>query len=151
TSGTGVLPAGDIHPDLVRRLAAEAAKSAVHVPRMCIRAPDYCPPADLTFREYLRALITADYDLVPADGRGYRVAFIEAFRRRGIYPRDVRTLSVESLRWQADFLRLTQRDHAFLLRELRNVKLKLDWNLTNDRAAVYASAEHNRLIAHNWL
>jgi hypothetical protein len=28
------------------------------------------------------------------------VAFIEAFRRRGIYPRDLRTLSEDSLRWQ---------------------------------------------------
>src|SRR6185503_7966860 len=30
---------------------------------------------------------------------GYRVAFIEAFRRRGIYPEEVRTLSEDSLRW----------------------------------------------------
>ena len=28
-------------------------------------------------------------DLMPEDEHGYRVAFIEAFRRRGIYPRDV--------------------------------------------------------------
>ena len=28
------------------------------------------------------------------------MAFIEAFRRRGLYPRDVRTLSVESLVWR---------------------------------------------------
>src|SRR5262249_8844342 len=47
----------------------------------------------------LRALITADYDLVPDDPLRYRVAFIEAFRKWGIYPRDVRTLSVDSLRW----------------------------------------------------
>jgi hypothetical protein len=38
-------------------------------------------------------------DLIPEDEHGYRVAFIEAFRRRGIYPRDVRTLSEDSLRW----------------------------------------------------
>ena len=42
----------------------------------------------------------ADYDLVPDDPRGYRVAFIEAFRAWGIYPRDVRTLSEQSLRWE---------------------------------------------------
>jgi hypothetical protein len=66
---------------------------------MCIRALDDCPPVDLTFGEFLRALITADMDLMPEDRRRYRVAFIEAFRRRGIYPRNVRTLSEDSLRW----------------------------------------------------
>ena len=99
SGGTGVLRQGELHPDLVARLADEAAKSAGHVLNICIRALDYCPPVDLTFGEYLRALITADMDLVPQDDRGYRVAFIEAFRRRGIYPRDVRTLSEDSLRW----------------------------------------------------
>jgi hypothetical protein len=42
TGGTGVLPPGDIHPDLVERLAQEASKSADHILRMCIRALDYC-------------------------------------------------------------------------------------------------------------
>jgi hypothetical protein len=99
TSGTGVLPAGDLHPDLVNRLASEAAKSAQHVLTMCVRALDYCPPVDINFGDYLRALITADVDLVPDDDLGYRIAMVEGFRRRGIYPRDVRALSVESLRW----------------------------------------------------
>ena len=99
TGGSGELEKGDLHPDLVQRLAQEASKAASHVLNMCIRALDYCPPVDLTFGEYLRALITADMDLIPEDEHGYRVAFIEAFRRRGIYPRDVRTLSEDSLRW----------------------------------------------------
>jgi len=47
---------------------------------MCIRALDYCPPVDITFGDYLRALITADVDLVPGDEHHYRVAIIEAFR-----------------------------------------------------------------------
>jgi hypothetical protein len=67
---------------------------------ICIRALDYCPPVDLTFGEYLRALVTADYELVAHYPVGYRLAFLDAFRRRGIYPLDVTTLSVESLRWQ---------------------------------------------------
>lgn len=99
SGGTGVLPEGELHPDLVRRMADEAAKSASHVLNICLRALDYCPPVDLTFGEYLRALITADVDLRSDDTHRYRVAFIEAFRRRGIYPRDVRTLSEDSLRW----------------------------------------------------
>ena len=71
---------------------------------MIIRASDYLPPVDVTFFEFLRSLITADFDLVPDDRLNYRVAFIDAFRRRGIYPKDgltettaaARTLSVET-------------------------------------------------------
>lgn len=99
SEGTGVLRQGELHPDLVNRLADEAAKVAGHILNMTIRALDYCPPVDLTFGEYLRALITADMDLIPDDRLGYRVAFIEAFRRRGIYPDGIRTLSEDSLRW----------------------------------------------------
>ena len=118
TGGTGVLSSGAIHPDLVRRLAEEAAKSASHVLSMCIRALDYLPPVDVTFFDYLRALITADFDLVDDDRLNYRVAFVEAFRRRGIYPLDAdaptvdmsRTLSVDTLRWQGlDESRLSKR------------------------------------------
>jgi hypothetical protein len=100
SGGTGVLPAGRLPYDLVRRLASEASRAAGQVLDICIRALDYCPPVDLTFGDYLRALVTSDYELVPHDPAGYRLAFLEAFRRRGIYPLDVTTLSVESLRWQ---------------------------------------------------
>lgn len=100
TDGTGILPPGAIHPDLVNRLADEAAKAASHVLSICIRALDYTPPTDITFGEYLRALITADMDLVPDDDRGYRVAFLEAFKKRGITAPGVRSMSVDSLRWR---------------------------------------------------
>ena len=40
-----------------------------------IRAIDYCPPLHCTFGEYLRAIVTADADLVPDDPVGYREAF----------------------------------------------------------------------------
>jgi len=99
SNGTGVLPQGELHPDLVNRLAGEAAKVAGHVLNMCVRALDYCPPVDLTFGEYLRAIVTADCDLVSDDGRNYRLFFVDAFRRRGIYPQGIKTLSVESLRY----------------------------------------------------
>lgn len=101
SEGSGILRQGEIHPDLVNRLADEAAKSAEHVLRMCIRALDYCPPVDLTFGDYLRAIITADVDLVADDNRAYRLAFIDAFRKRGIYPEGIRTLSIDSLRFPA--------------------------------------------------
>jgi hypothetical protein len=99
SNGTGVLTPGELHPDLVNRLAREAARTAQQVLSMCIRGLDYCPPVDINFGDYLRAIITADTDLVPEDDMGYRIAFIESFRRRGIYPRDIRTLSESSLSW----------------------------------------------------
>lgn len=99
TQGTGVLPEGAIHPDLVKRLAFEASDIAEHLLYVCIRALDYCPPFDITFGEYLRAMITADVDICPADNNNYRVALIEAFRAWGIFPDQVNTLSVYSLAW----------------------------------------------------
>ena len=100
SDGTGVLPAGQLHPDLVNRLADEAARSAGHVLNMCIRALDYCPPVDLTFGDYLRAIVTADYEFDPVDETHRRVAFVEAFRRHGIVPEGVRTFSVDGLLWR---------------------------------------------------
>lgn len=99
TRGTGILPEGDIHPDLTNRLANEAAKSARHVLQMSIRALDYCPPVDVTFGDYLRAMITADYDLYPQDERGYRLAVIEAFSAWGVLPDDLKIISEQTLLW----------------------------------------------------
>ncbi|MCC6426376.1 MAG: hypothetical protein IT435_06105 [Phycisphaerales bacterium] len=100
TGGTGVMPDGDLHPDLVERLSREAFTSARHVLTICVRALDYCPPVDITFGEYLRSLITADTDMVPDDDKSYRVAIIEGFRRHGIYPEGVNSMSEEALRWE---------------------------------------------------
>ena len=54
TGGTGLVPPGDLHPDLVNRLAGEAAKAARHLLDMAIRALDYLPPVDMTYGDYLR-------------------------------------------------------------------------------------------------
>ncbi|RPI90931.1 MAG: hypothetical protein EHM42_00575, partial [Planctomycetaceae bacterium] len=97
TGGTGLLPAGELHPDLVDEMAETAAKTAKDVLRICIRALDYCPPMDLTFGDYLRAIITADFDMVSDDTFGFRVAFVEAFQKRGINASGIRSMAVESL------------------------------------------------------
>ena len=55
---------------------------------------------DITFGDYLRAMVTADYELFPDDDSGLRGAMIEAFRARGIYPEGVASLAEESLIWQ---------------------------------------------------
>ncbi|MFO1067850.1 MAG: hypothetical protein U1E14_04920 [Geminicoccaceae bacterium] len=103
TGSGSTFPGNDLHPDLLNRMVGEANKAAEQVLRICIRALDYCPPVDITFGEYLRALITADVDHVPADERGYRLALIDTFRRRAIFPSECRSLSVESLLWRRPY------------------------------------------------
>jgi hypothetical protein len=99
SEGTGVLREGDIHPDLATRLAAEASRCAQQTLQMCIRAIDYCPPVGITFGDYLRAIVTADFDMNPDDPNGHRLAFVESFRQWGIHPEGMRSMSVESLLW----------------------------------------------------
>ena len=55
----------------------------------------------MSFGDYLQALITADYDLVPDDPWDYRGALIDAFWRRNIYPRGAQHLSEDALLWRA--------------------------------------------------
>jgi len=102
TEGTGVLREGDIHPDLVGRLADEAARCADYILQMCIRGIDCCPPVAITFGAYLRGVITADFDMEPEDRYGYRVAFMESFREWGINPPGVLSLSIDSLLWPTE-------------------------------------------------
>jgi hypothetical protein len=99
SGGTGQLPQGAIHPDLANRMADEATSVANSTLRMCIRAFDYLPPVDVTFGDYLRALVTADFELNPSDTLGLRRAIVEACRERGIHPDDVNSLSEDELRW----------------------------------------------------
>jgi subtilisin family serine protease len=161
TMGTGVLPTGTIHPDLVRRLAEEAAKAAGHVLTMCIRALDYTPPVDVTFFEYLRALITADFDLVADDRHNYRVALVEAFRRRGIQPLDSdalsrpRTLSVDTLRWRGvDVSSVSRRAQTAVSSQYSAVVDRLRHYAelcvyVRDREALFTRARAERRRLHN--
>ncbi|WP_051649980.1 S8 family serine peptidase [Rhizobium etli] len=137
SNGTGILPEGAIHPDLVNRLTTETCKTAQQVLRMCIRALDYLPPVDITFGEYLRALITADVDVVPDDPIGYRTAFMEAFRNRGILPRNVRTISQESLVWDG----AVNSEPAWLPELLTG--LDLSWDQEADRSLLFKQNHDN--------
>ncbi|HKQ26243.1 MAG TPA: hypothetical protein VJT81_17475 [Burkholderiales bacterium] len=97
TGGSGRLPDGELHPDLVNRLSWECVRTAQSVLSMCIRATDYLPPVDPTFSDFLRAMVTADFELNRADDSGLRADMIEAFRQRGIRPEAVGSLAVQSL------------------------------------------------------
>lgn len=86
--------------ELVRALAQDACDVAGRFLDICIRAIDYCPPVDLEMGEYLRALVTADSELVPDDKLGYREALMRSFRRRRIFPDHVQFMTEDAVRWQ---------------------------------------------------
>jgi hypothetical protein len=100
SNGTGILEQGDISPDLVKRLSEEAREIANKLLQVCIRAIDYCPPVDLTYGDYLRALITADIENNPEDEESLRFALLESFRSWGIVPNGINTFSVDSMVWR---------------------------------------------------
>jgi hypothetical protein len=110
TGGSGRLPEGELHPDLVSRLTWECMRTAQAVLAMCIRATDYLPPVDPTFSDFLRAMVTADFELNRADDSGLRASMIEAFRLRGIRPESVGSLAVQSLLLEAEDLAKTDPD-----------------------------------------
>jgi hypothetical protein len=99
TSGTGVLPDGNLHPDLVGRVTTAAIATADAFLGMVVRALDYLPPVDVTFGDVVRAIVTSDRSLYPDDPKGYRRELVEALRRRGIYPNSVSALTDNALVW----------------------------------------------------
>jgi len=161
TQGTGTLPEGEIHPDLTARLAHEAARCADRVLQMCIRAIDYCPPVDITFGDFLRAIITADLDFAPEDKSGFRIVFLESFREWGIHPRGVSSMGIDALAWPTgeELMKEMMADGSlrkfptnlrvefskFIPEALRN------WNLESDRFKVWQDLEKVRLLLWNWL
>lgn len=138
---------GSLHPDLVARLADEAAKAARHLLLMAIRALDYLPPVDVTFGDYLRGLITSDVDLIPGDARFYRLAMVDAFRQWGIYPAFVTTLSVDALVWHPPESASLKLDLE-LFREIAGVSAG---NLQLDRGAIYEHQRNYQRKIHEWM
>ncbi len=84
---------------LALALCDEAKRTARLFSQSCIRALDYLPPVDLTFGDFLRAVITSETDYDPADREGIRDAWMQAFRRREILPDDAPFFSDEALCW----------------------------------------------------
>jgi len=80
-------------------LAAVASGTAEQFFVICARALDYCPPVDITFGDFLRAVLTADLDFHPDDPDDVRDAFMQAFRLRGIVADNVAAFSEDSLFW----------------------------------------------------
>jgi hypothetical protein len=89
----------DLPGPMAQLLAEYASETAVLFFQLCARAIDYCPPVDLTFGDFLRALITVSKDLDPTDDLGVRDALMEAFRLRGIYSESATFYSEDALCW----------------------------------------------------
>lgn len=136
-----------LDPDLANRMTREAVKSADHVLRMCIRALDYLPPIDVRFGEFLRAIITADTDLVPIDALNYRLAFSEAFRRRGIIADDCLSMSPDNLLWESPEQMFGK--NPLKVKDLEEFKLDLVPHSRRDD--ILRSAERNRYNVWQWL
>ncbi|HMG46371.1 MAG TPA: hypothetical protein VK614_02795 [Allosphingosinicella sp.] len=89
----------DVPGALAELLATEASRIADMFFTLCARSLDYCPPVDITFGDFLRALMTADRDFYPDDTDGVRDALMQAFRLRGIVAEDASYFSEDSLCW----------------------------------------------------
>jgi len=84
---------------LAELLATYATQTAVQFFQLCARSIDYCPPIDIRFGDFLRAIITVSRDIDPADDDGVRDALMEAFRLRGIYSESASFYSEDALSW----------------------------------------------------
>lgn len=81
------------HAPVARKVVAEEGETAAkNLLNMAIRALDYMPPIDMTYRDYLSALITADEQLYPDDGKyHYREELLAEFAAFGIAPASDKT------------------------------------------------------------
>jgi hypothetical protein len=71
----------------VNLIIDEGASAAEHLLTMVIRALDFTPPTDLSFGDFLSALLTADSVVVPDDSKyGYRKILLNNFKELGIKP-----------------------------------------------------------------
>ena len=89
----------DLPGPLANLLCTQAMRTAEEFFCICVRALDYCPPVDITFGDFLRAVVTAHWDHDEADVQGVRYTFMQAFRLRGIQPEGARFFSEDALRW----------------------------------------------------
>lgn len=171
SEGTGILREGDIHPDFSARLASEAARTAQSILQMCIRGIDYCPPVGITFGDYLRGIITADFDLNSEETASQRLAILESFRQWGIHPRNMRSVSVDGLLWpsgkealdewnifvdQTEVKSLLEEEQSLDASERPNRRRAgaarfSAWDLESDRFKTWEGMDKNSAILWSWL
>lgn len=146
TGGSGVLPEGELTPPVVEALTGAACRLAHAFLDIVIRALDYCPPFDITFGEYLRAMITADRDLVPDDDEGFRVTIARAFRARGISPTDVNSVTPDALGFDPP-----EAPDSVLDLSPAVANMELDWSTRAPRKKLFDLSKINAASLHDWL
>ena len=144
SAGTGILPPGAIPSDLADRLAEEASKLAARWLVMIVRSLDYCPPVDITFGDFLRALLTSDRDAAPEDPLHFRIALASAFQARGISAEGVRYGSPGSLYWDAA-------PDAVAGLALPLSQFDMHWDLNTDRRRAYDLSRTNARRLHDFV
>lgn len=133
TGGTGILPEGNLHPDLVARVASEAIKAADRFLCMVVRAFDFLPVVDVTFSDIVRAIVTSDRELFPDDGGQLRAILVECLRQRGVAPSGTSSLADEALDWPAPAERLVLEPDFDLGKAIEQATRDLDADIEVER------------------
>jgi hypothetical protein len=95
------------------RVAEEGADIADRLLTLSIRALDYMPPTDITFGDYISALVTSDLEIRPDDSRyGLRTHLLKGFAGFGFAPSS--SYAGEAGRWEPPLVPL---DYTFVHRE----------------------------------
>ncbi|HYV83354.1 MAG TPA: hypothetical protein VE931_07565, partial [Pyrinomonadaceae bacterium] len=79
----------------------------------------------------------------------YRVAFVEAFRKRGIYPQDLNTLSVDTLRWESVSIEKPPPQYKLVLKQLKTFSDACFY--ITDRSRLFHVTREQRHLLHDRL
>lgn len=95
---------------------------------------------------------------MPDDPMRYRIALIEGFRRRGIYPRDVRTLADDALRWRNPLKEIGADDFSGMLADFSDLQSRKQaqkelaaWRVSMDRQRIADTSDDLQVCARDWL
>ena len=120
------------------KVAEEGAIAAAHLLTMAIRALDYSPSAEISFPDYLSALLTADYEVQVDDSKyHYRTLLRESFKSYGIQA--TKTNGLEDNLWEMPNRALDYRyTHFEALQRDKDALFRFIWQ---NRAALEVRSE----------
>ena len=96
-------------------------------------------------------MLTANFEYDPVDDERRSVALVEAFRRYGIVPEEVRTLSVDGLLWRPTSA-APDEDEDVMLALVKTWSADVaHWNLTKSRRALFDLMTAKRRLLHTHL